>query len=86
MRFVFVLISILVVACTAQQKASNMNSSAFQTKVKEVLRNDILEKAAWALQQQPVTVTQAYSPRSAGGKHDFFSEGDYWWPNPLSCR
>src|SRR3954465_13909924 len=21
-------------------------------------------------------------PRSAGGPHDFFSEGDYWWPNP----
>ena len=22
------------------------------------------------------------SPRSAGGPHDFFSEGDYWWPDP----
>ncbi|HXE54247.1 MAG TPA: alginate lyase family protein, partial [Tepidisphaeraceae bacterium] len=21
-------------------------------------------------------------PRSAGGLHDFYSEGDYWWPNP----
>ncbi len=20
--------------------------------------------------------------RSAGGKHDFYSEGDYWWPDP----
>ena len=20
--------------------------------------------------------------RSAGGPHDFFSEGDYWWPDP----
>ena len=24
------------------------------------------------------------SPRSAGGKHDFFSEGDYWWPDPTN--
>jgi len=24
----------------------------------------------------------ARSPRSAGGAHDFFSEGDYWWPDP----
>jgi hypothetical protein len=44
-----------------------------------------LKEAAWALQQQPVTVTAASSPRSAGGKHDFFSEGDYWWPNPVSA-
>jgi hypothetical protein len=27
---------------------------------------------AWALQQEPVTVTAQSSPRSAGGKHDFF--------------
>jgi hypothetical protein len=36
------------------------------------------------VQQQPVTVTAQTSSRSAGGKHDFFSEGDYWWPNPVS--
>ncbi len=34
------------------------------------------------LKEMPVTVTAAHSPRSAGGKHDFFSEGDYWWPDP----
>ncbi|GAA4958550.1 alginate lyase family protein [Algibacter aquimarinus] len=31
---------------------------------------------------QPVTVTANISLRSAGSKHDFYSEGDYWWPNP----
>ena len=50
-----------------------------------VLKKQILLQAAWALQQQPVTVTAASSPRSAGGKHDFYSEGDYWWPNPVSA-
>ena len=34
------------------------------------------------LADPPVTVTAATSPRSAGGPHDFFSEGDYWWPDP----
>src|ERR1700682_5023648 len=34
------------------------------------------------LSEQPVTVTAARSERSAGGVHDFFSEGDYWWPDP----
>ena len=27
-------------------------------------------------------MTAAGSTRSAGGRHDFFSEGDYWWPDP----
>lgn len=48
-------------------------------------RGDIVAKAEWAMQQQPVTVTAASSPRSAGGIHDFYSEGDYWWPNPASA-
>jgi hypothetical protein len=46
------------------------------------LRPYVLKEAAWALQQAPVTVTSSTAPRSAGGPHDFFSEGDYWWPDP----
>jgi hypothetical protein len=36
------------------------------------------------LKERPVTVTASRSPRSAGGPHDFFSEGDYWWPDPAN--
>jgi hypothetical protein len=46
------------------------------------LRQHVLAEAKWALQQAPITVTASNSPRSAGGPHDFFSEGDYWWPDP----
>lgn len=53
----------------------------YKSEVLKTLRKQILQEAAWAMQQQPVTVTVQTSPRSAGGKHDFFSEGDYWWPN-----
>src|SRR5512141_1656221 len=45
-------------------------------------RPRVLAAATKYLAEQPVTVTAASSPRSAGGKHDFFSEGDYWWPDP----
>jgi Alginate lyase len=38
--------------------------------------------AARYLEEDPRTVTAARSPRSAGGPHDFFSEGAYWWPAP----
>ncbi len=41
-----------------------------------------IEKADIYLNEDPVTVTAAYSERSAGGHHDFYSEGDYWWPDP----
>ena len=44
-------------------------------------------KAANAyLDEEPVTVTSAYSARSAGGPHDYFSEGDYWWPDPSNPK
>jgi len=36
------------------------------------------------LRELPVTITAAASPRSAGGRNDFFSEGDYWWPDPAN--
>ena len=47
-----------------------------------LLRKQILAEAAWAMAEQPVTITAASSTRSAGGKHDFFSEADYFWPDP----
>jgi hypothetical protein len=34
------------------------------------------------LKEAPITITASRSSRSAGGLHDFFSEGDYWWPDP----
>jgi hypothetical protein len=51
----------------------------------EVARIDhdrILRAARQYMAEQPVTITAASSPRSQGGLHDYFSEGDYWWPDP----
>ena len=45
-------------------------------------RQRILTAADRYLREEPVTITASFSPRSAGGKHDYFSEGDYWWPDP----
>jgi hypothetical protein len=45
-------------------------------------RPRILQKAALYLKEEPITVTASRCNRSAGGLHDFFSEGDYWWPDP----
>ena len=34
------------------------------------------------LREPPLTITAFPAPRSAGGPHDYYSEGDYWWPDP----
>jgi hypothetical protein len=50
----------------------------------EDYKNKIISLAKQAMIEKPITVTNESSPRSAGGKHDFYSEGDYWWENPVS--
>jgi Alginate lyase len=65
----------------------NAQTNALKNKVvfkqiSRVLKNDVLKKADSALLLYPITVTAEHCERSAGGRHDFYSEGDYWWQNP----
>jgi hypothetical protein len=83
MKKLLIICCFLVAACSSQKQQQH-TSSTFVDEVASTLRQQIMEEAAWAMQQEPITVTAQTSPRSAGGKHDFFSEGDYWWPNPKS--
>jgi hypothetical protein len=77
-------------ACSSAQKTAGVRSAAkmkadhnyVKGRVLNALQKQILEQANWALHQAPVTVTVETSSRSAGNKHDFYSEGDYWWPDP----
>jgi hypothetical protein len=50
--------------------------------LRDIERMRIILAAESFLRQQPVTVTAFVAFRSAGGLHDFSSEGDYWWPDP----
>ncbi len=45
-------------------------------------RERILKAAAVALKQVPVTITAFPAKLSQGGPNDFYSNGDYWWPDP----
>ena len=47
-------------------------------------RTRIVHVAEAALTSPPRSITTAVNPRSAGGPHDFSSEGDYWWPDPAN--
>src|ERR1700755_1100521 len=64
---------------------ASLSAAAQNSEIVKTLQPFILKEAAVAMKEAPVTVTARHSPRSAGGKHDFFSEGDYWWPNPASA-
>lgn len=44
----------------------------------------IMKAAALAMKLEPVTITSFPAKLSEGGINDFYSNGDYWWPNPKS--
>jgi len=50
--------------------------------VAETDRKRIVSAGERYLAQAPSTITAFPTPRSAGGVHDFFSQADYFWPNP----
>jgi Alginate lyase len=50
--------------------------------MKNYEKDRVINAADIYLKEFPITVTAFSSPRSAGDIHDFFSEGDYWWPDP----
>jgi hypothetical protein len=74
-------ISIIAAICVSAISCSAPHTN-WSKKVEATLHDLIMQRADWALQQEPQTVTAFSSERSAGGIHDFFSEGDFWWPNP----
>jgi hypothetical protein len=50
--------------------------------VAETDRARVLEAAAEYISQTPLTITAFPAKGSAGGLHDFYSQADYFWPNP----
>jgi hypothetical protein len=84
MKSIIFFIICFAIACSSQKTVTGDRSST-DKEIEQFLRKKIMDEAALAMTQLPVTVTAQSSPRSAGGIHDFYSEGDYWWPNPVSA-
>lgn len=57
---------------------------SLKEEVTDLLRTEIVIRGDKALVEEPVTITAYRAERSTGGIHDFYSEGDYWWPNPIN--
>ena len=73
---IFLLVAIAL-PITVECVQPSLNIVAFE-------KSRVLSAADRYLKEKPVTITASFSPRSAGGRHDFFSEGDYWWPDPTN--
>jgi hypothetical protein len=68
-----------LVACNAQ---STQATSKVEVNVGENDRVRILKLADAALSQKPLTITSDVAKYTTGGPNDFYSNGDYWWPDP----
>ena len=69
-------------AIATLHRSSFAGSLITADEIAKINRARILTAVDRYLGEMPVTVTDVSSPRSHGGPHDYFSEGDYWWPDP----
>ena len=72
LKAILVLAGITFVGCSSTKMAFNLNA---------IEMNRVLKNANIYLDAEPETVTASFCSRSAGTNHDFYSEGDYWWPD-----
>ncbi len=73
-QYILLILFFLFQSCTLQESSSIVKLEANENKI-------IVAEEEY-LKQEPVPITFFKSERSAGGIHDFYSEGDYWWQNP----
>lgn len=64
--------------------ASCQYPETWTDRVEDALQSHSIRQADAWLDAKPKTVTAAFCDRSAGGVHDFYSEGDYWWPDSVN--
>ena len=75
MRTLSAVISLLLVSARFLAAAPSVDVAAID-------RDRILNAADAALKLEPVTITKFHAQLSEGEPNDFYSNGDYWWPNP----
>ncbi|UVQ48940.1 alginate lyase family protein [Parabacteroides faecis] len=75
---------LLLVSIIAFVFCSCSHKTRLKKQVTDLLHSEIILRGNEALGEEPVTITSFVAERSAGGIHDFYSEGDYWWPDPVN--
>jgi len=58
------------------------STNALVNAVAQLDESRILQLASEAINRAPPAITDSRATNSAGGLHDYFSQADYYWPNP----
>jgi len=74
--------SLLIAALLAGPAAWAKSPKAFD--IRAIERRRLLPQASVLLAAPPRTIAAIPAPRSPAGPQDYYSEGDYWWPDPAN--
>ena len=80
-----VLVSGIGIAQPARKRPTGNKQALSDSIVQLVIaieREQVIKRADKLINEKPKTITASSCPRSEGGRHDFYSEGPYWWPDP----
>jgi len=75
------LISFFLIVIPSLLLSQSINNDLYKIIV-ELDKDRVIKDAEIYLLEKPVTITSFIAERSTGGINDFYSEGDYWWPDP----
>lgn len=81
-KLLLVLISLSQILNASQISNKNIFTQGIYPELIQTERERVLKLANEFLKEKTVTVTSSHCVRSAGGIHDYYSEGTYWWPDP----
>jgi alginate lyase len=79
-KIIFILLALIFSACGNRTVKNSLGEHS--KLIMAIDETRILKSANDYLQLEPVPLTNFSCDRSLGTVHDFYSEGDYWWPNP----
>jgi hypothetical protein len=77
--FLVLFVLLILLACPVSAIVDGLSRQ-----VVDQIRKETIERADRMMDEKTVTVTASHCKRSSGGTHDFYSEGDYWWPDPAN--
>lgn len=74
----------LLLYASAAAFAPGHAANAASIDIVAVDRDRVIRLAERYLRERPVTIAAYPAPRSPGGRQDYYSEADYWWPDPAN--
>lgn len=82
MKVTYIMTAVVIAGLVAFSCATS--TEGLPGEITTPLQEKVIGQAEVDMTSRPVTVTSFIAERSEGSLHDFYSEGDYWWPDSLN--